>query len=263
MNGMRRRFLGGALTGLAALAAGRSAFAQTAVTAPGAASTNPPPSPMPAPAPVEDWPALGRYHDADAVDANLPEAQRRVVMMGDSITDNWARPQNSGSFYPDNGLIGRGISGQVSAQMLIRFMPDVIALKPRAVHILAGTNDIAGNRGPYDQAATLNNIQAMITLAHAYRLKVLIGSVPPAIRFPWRESAGNPHDQIVALNVALKAMAAAQDCIYVDYWPVLATPEGGLKPELGYHGDAVHPGPNGYALMQPLLLAAINQALAG
>lgn len=269
MDGMRRRLLTGALAGGAAMAVAAAAQAQNAGQNNSEAENvqkaledfNGPELNV---TPVgEDWANLHRYHVANASAAALPDAQRRVVMLGDSITDNWAKPQFSDSFYADNGLIGRGISGQVSAQMLVRFMADVIALKPRAVHIMAGTNDIGENKDPYDPVATTNNLQAMISLARLFGLKVLLGSVTPATSFPWRPSIGNPHDKIAALNDWLKSVATAQDCVYVDYWPALATPDGGLKPELGINGDAVHPNKNGYAQMQPILLAAVGKALAG
>ncbi|MDI7774172.1 GDSL-type esterase/lipase family protein [Asticcacaulis sp. EMRT-3] len=210
----------------------------------------------------EDWAQLHRYHDANTGVAALPQDKRRVVMMGDSITDNWAKPDFSGTFYADNGLIGRGISGQVSAQMLVRFMPDVVALRPQVVHIMAGTNDVAENKDPYDPVATTNNLQAMISLGRLFGMKVLLASVPPALSFSWRPGIVNPHEKIVGINTWLKSVAAAQGCTYVDYWPVLATPDGGLKPELGINGNTVHPNVQGYALMQPILLAAVNSALA-
>ncbi|MGN6423196.1 MAG: GDSL-type esterase/lipase family protein [Asticcacaulis sp.] len=269
MDGMRRKLLTGALAGGAAMAVAAAARAQNAGQNNSEAENvqkaledfNGPELNV---TPVgEDWANLHRYHVANASAAALPDAQRRVVMMGDSITDNWAKPQFSGTFYADNGLIGRGISGQVSAQMLVRFMADVVALRPKAVHIMAGTNDIAENKDPYDPVATTNNLQAMISLANLFGMKVLLGSVPPSISFPWHASVGNPHDKIVALNDWLKSVATAQGATYVDYWPVLATPDGGLKPELGINGDAVHPNAQGYALMQPILLAAVNTALAG
>jgi lysophospholipase L1-like esterase len=268
MDGMRRKLLTGALAGGAAMAVAAAARAQNAGQNNSEAENvqkeledfNGPELNV---TPVgEDWANLHRYHVANASAAALPDAQRRVVMMGDSITDNWAKPAFSGSFYSDNGLIGRGISGQVSAQMLVRFMADVVALRPKAVHIMAGTNDIAENKDPYDPVATTNNLQAMVSLANLFGLKVLLGSVPPATSFPWRASVPNPHDKIVALNTWLKSVATAQGATYVDYWPVLATPDGGLKPELGINGDAVHPNAQGYALMQPILLAAVNSALA-
>jgi len=207
-----------------------------------------------------DWPNLHRYHQANADALALAPAARRVVMMGDSITDNWAKPEYGNGFFDAHGMVGRGISGQVSAQMLVRFMPEVIALKPQVVHIMAGTNDIAENQDPYDFAATTGNLQAMITLAKANRIKVIMASVPPATSFSWKPYRGNQLETIKALNDWIRATCKYQNLTYCDYWPVLQGPDGGLRPELGFHGDSVHPGPEGYAVMGPVLLDAIQRA---
>lgn len=204
-----------------------------------------------------DWAQLRRYHLANADAAILPYESRKVVMMGDSITDGW--PGQSGSFYASNGLIGRGIGGQVSAQMLVRFMADVVALRPLAVHIMAGTNDIAQNQDPYDPVATTNNLQAMASLASIYGIKVILASVPPADHFPWRPEVGNPVEKIRALNVWIKSICEAQGYTYVDYWPALATENGSLRPNFG--NDGVHPNAIAYAAMAPYILAAIDTAL--
>lgn len=209
-----------------------------------------------------DWPNLKRYHQANAEVVALPAASRRVVMMGDSITDNWANPQfNNGDFFATHGMVGRGISGQVTAQMLLRFMPEVVALKPQVVHIMAGTNDIAENQDPYDFAATAGNLQAMVTLAKANGIRVIMASVPPATSFSWKPYRGNQLDTIKALNAWIKTTCTEQHVTYCDYWPVLQGPDGGLRPDLGYNGDSVHPGPKGYAVMEPVLLEAIRVAM--
>lgn len=279
---MDRRTLltaGGAIAGLAASAVATAAAAQTAQSGTPPTADVPPgsdaaarapqaPQPVtPAGLPTEalhtDWPNLHRYHQANTEVMSLPAVQRRAVMMGDSITDNWAKPEYGAGFFEHNGLVGRGISGQVSAQMLVRFTPEVIALKPAVVHIMAGTNDIAENQDPYDFATTTGNLQAMITLAKANGIRVVMASVPPAISFSWRPYRGNQLGAIVALNTWIKAQCAAQNLVYCDYWPVLQGPDGGLRPDLGYHGDSVHPGPAGYAAMDPVCLAAIAQALKG
>jgi len=207
----------------------------------------------------QDWANLHRYHAANTIAAALPQEQRRAVMMGDSITDNWAG--FSGDFYNAHGLIGRGISGQVTAQMLLRFPAEVVALKPSVVHIMAGTNDIAENTDPYDFNATTNNMQAMITLAKANGIAVVMASVPPSTHFSWRPEVGNPLTRIEALNAWIKYACSMQDLTYVDYWPVLQGPDGGLRTELGINGDTVHPNLTGYLAMQPLTLAAIETAL--
>ena len=209
-----------------------------------------------------DWPNLHRYRQANAAALALPAASRRVVMMGDSITDNWANPQfNNGNFFDAHDMVGRGISGQVTAQMLIRFTPEVVALKPQVVHIMAGTNDIAENQDPYDFAATTGNLLAMVTLARAHDIRVVLASVPPATSFSWKPYRGNQLDTIRTLNAWIKATCAEQHLTWCDYWPVLQGPDGGLRPDLGYHGDSVHPGPAGYAVMEPVLLEAVRVAL--
>lgn len=204
-----------------------------------------------------DWPFLQRYAAENAVDRDLPPERRRVVFMGDSITQGWrdAHP----AFFTDNGFLGRGISGQVTAQMLVRFWPDVVALKPAAVHILAGINDIAQNAGPYDLAATQANLQAMTTLAQANGVAVILATVTPAAEFPWRPGLG-PAAKIRALNAWLKVYAAERGAVLADYTAVLDDGAGGMKPGLAY--DGVHPTREGYAIMEPVTLAAITSALA-
>ncbi len=219
--------------------------------------------PAPQSSPNIDWANLKRYRQANIQAMALPAAQRTVVMMGDSITDNWAKPEFGNGFFDANAMIGRGISGQVTAQMLVRFPADVLALKPRVVHILAGTNDIAENQDPYDPALTTANISAMITLAKANGMKVILGSVPPATSFAWRPSRGNQLASIKALNDWIQATCARQRLVYADYFSALQGPDGGLKPELGINGDSVHPNAAGYAAMAPVLMAAVKTALRG
>ncbi len=232
-----------------------------------AAQANQPVPAAPTAAPVAavaanfDWPNLKRYRRANAEVMAQPAASRRVVMMGDSITDNWANPQfNDGDFFGAHGIVGRGISGQVTAQMLVRFTPEVVALKPQAVHIMAGTNDIAENQDPFDFAATTGNLQAMVTLAKASGIKVILASVPPATSFSWKPYRGNQLETIKALNAWIKAACVEQRLTWCDYWPVLQGPDGGLRPDLGYNGDSVHPGRAGYAAMEPVLQEAIRVA---
>lgn len=239
----RRSLLAGGLTAVPGLA-----LAQTA-TAP------------PAPSPEDlrlrtDWPFLQRYAAENAVDRDLPPERRRVVFMGDSITQGWR--DKHPTFFTDNGFLGRGISGQVTAQMLVRFWPDVVALKPAAVHILAGINDIAQNAGPYDLAATQANLQAMTTLAQANGVAVILATVTPAVEFPWRPGLG-PAAKVGALNAWLKAYAAERGAVLADYTAVLDDGAGGMKPGLAY--DGVHPTREGYAAMEPVTLAAIALAL--
>lgn len=203
-----------------------------------------------------DWPWLARYHDANAADTTLPAKQRRVVFLGDSITQGWF--DKHPAFFSDHGFIGRGIGGQVTAQMLVRFWSDVVALKPVVVHVMAGTNDIAGNTGPYDFTATCANFEAIEALARASRIKVAIASVPPATTYPWRPQL-RPDVEIPRLNAWLKAFAKRSGALYIDYDAVLNDGQAGMKPSLAY--DRVHPTEAGYALMEPVALAALDKLL--
>ena len=156
---------------------------------------------------LDDWPQLGRYSDANAA---LPTSQPgRVVFYGDSITDAWTR--NGGSFFPGKPYVNRGISGQTTEQMVVRFRQDVINLHPQTVVILAGTNDIAGNTGPETQAMIEDNFRSMVDLAKANSIRVVLASVLPAAAYPWKPSAGNPAEKIRALNDWLKSYAASQN----------------------------------------------------
>lgn len=179
----------------------------------------------------------------------------RVVFMGDSITDNWI---GADAALFTNGLVDRGIGGQTTPQMLIRFRNDVIALHPKAVHIMAGTNDIAGNTGAATMATVQGNIESMVELARAHGIKVILGSIPPAAAFPWSPDK-HPAPQIAQLNAWLRGYAKANGFTYVDYHTALTTPDGGMKP--GLSSDGVHPTPAGYAIMKPLALAAIAKTL--
>ncbi len=203
-----------------------------------------------------DWPWLARYREANAADVALPAARRRVVFMGDSITQGWfdKRP----AFFTDNGFLGRGIGGQTTAQMLARFWPDVIALKPEAVHILAGTNDIAGNTGPYDPQATCDNLQAMAALARANGVRVILGALTPAARYPWRPAL-HPDQEIPRLNAWIAAFARSQGHGLADYPAAMDDGQAAMKPGLAY--DGVHPTLEGYGVMEPVALAAIARTL--
>ena len=197
---------------------------------------------------------LCRYADANrALIASATPV--RAVFMGDSITDSWG-PADPALF--SQGVIDRGISGQTTGQMLLRFRQDVIALKPQVVHILAGTNDIAGNMGPTSLAAIEDNIATMAELARAHHIRVVIGAVLPASRYGWRPEIV-PTQTIVQLNAFLASYAQAQHLTYVDYWHLLANPAGGMDPSNA--ADGVHPTPAAYAAMRPLAQAAIHQTL--
>jgi lysophospholipase L1-like esterase len=214
-----------------------------------------PPAP-PKPKPLPDWANLSRYRAANETAKTWPAAERRAVFMGDSITAHWFElvPE----FFTANGFVGRGISGQTTAQMIVRFYAEVIELKPRVVHILAGTNDIAENLDPYDFAQTSRNVMAMADLAAANHVRVVIGSVPPATSFAWQAYRGNQSATIRTLNAWIESYCREKGYIYADYWPGLALPDGGLRPELG--NDSVHPNVAGYAAMAPVAIAALARA---
>ena len=178
-----------------------------------------------------------------------------VVFMGDSITDNW---RGGDPTMWNDGRIDRGISGQTTPQMLVRFRQDVIDLHPKAVHIMAGTNDIAGNTGAATMATVEGNIATMAELARAHGIKVMLASIPPAAAFPWSPSK-HPVPQIAELNGWLKSYAAKNGFTYVDYHAALSDADGGMKP--GLASDGVHPTPKGYAVMRPITLAAIARTL--
>lgn len=182
----------------------------------------------------------------------------RVVLFGDSITEGWGRT-GSDTFFPGKGYLNRGISGQTTAQMLVRFRQDVIALQPAVVVILAGTNDIAGNTGAATQAMIEDNLQSMVELAQAHGIAVVLSSVLPVSDYPWQRGV-QPAPKVRALNAALKRYASTHNVVYLDYHTPLANRDGGLDKALA--ADGVHPTPAGYARMAPLAEAAITQALA-
>jgi lysophospholipase L1-like esterase len=208
--------------------------------------------PGPGQGPDGDWAFLSRYRSANAV---LGPDSLRVVFLGDSITEAWARdPLLSGNRH----FIGRGIGGQTTQQMLVRFQADVIDLRPALVHIMAGTNDVAENSGPETDGEIEEAIESMVQLALANHIKVLLASIPPAADFPWHHGL-NPAVKIPRLNAWLKSYAAHAGIGYVDYWPVLATPSGSMRAELSL--DGVHPSAQGYAAMRPITDKAIQSML--
>jgi lysophospholipase L1-like esterase len=205
-----------------------------------------------------DWPWLAKYKEADLKLPAPAPGENRVVFMGDSITEGWHFTGPDGSF-PGKPYINRGISGQTSPQMLLRFRQDVIELQPRAVVILAGTNDIAGNTGPMTIEQTENNLASMADLATANHIRVVLCSVLPAYDFAWHPGL-EPAAKIVALNTWIKSYAAEKGYMYVDFHSAMKDPRDGLPPNLSK--DGVHPTPAGYAVMVPLVEAGIKSALA-
>ena len=202
--------------------------------------------------PAQDWADLDRYRAANA--ALEAADDQRIVFMGNSITESWAA-DTAGIFHRRAHLIGRGISGQTTPQMLIRFRPDVLDLRPKAVVILAGINDIAHNTGPMTLEETAGNIFSMAELATANDIEVYLCSVLPAHDFPWRPGM-EPALKVVALNSLLRAYAERHGHTYVDFFTPMADDRPGLPARYAY--DEVHPTPAGYRLMESILLPHIT-----
>jgi lysophospholipase L1-like esterase len=200
-----------------------------------------------------DWARLAFYREANAQLG--PSSRIRVVFIGDSITEGWAAQP---AFKNNPDFIGRGIGGQTLPQMLVRFRADAIELQPAVIHIMGGTNDVAENTGPESDAEIQGYVTSMVELARAHGIKVVLASIPPASDFTWRPGL-NPAPRIKRLNTWYQDYARRQGLVYVDYASILATPDGGMKPEFSL--DGVHPNAAGYAAMQPLVSAAIRQAL--
>jgi lysophospholipase L1-like esterase len=200
---------------------------------------------------LTDWAWLARYRDDNA---KLLASGTRVdtVFLGDSITEGWAR---SDSDFFSKGIVGRGISAQTTPQLLVRMHADVIALKPRVVHIMAGTNDIAHNTGPMTAQDSQNNLMAICEIARAHKLRIVLGSVPPASKYWWRPQV-QPRVEALAMNEWMRAYAKQIGAKYADYAAVLTDANGQVKPELAK--DEVHPTPAGYAAMRPVAEAAIR-----
>jgi lysophospholipase L1-like esterase len=206
---------------------------------------------------LQDWPALKRYHDANTTVTAPAAGEERVVFMGDSITDGWGK--RYGQFFPGKPYINRGISGQTTPQMLIRFRPDVIALKPKVVVILAGTNDIAANTGPSTLEMIEDNMSSMVDLAQKNGIKVVLSSVMPVCDYIQNQTTRRPNEKIIALNKWLKDYAAGHDAIYLDYFTPMLDDKGVFKQDLTY--DGLHPNSAGYEVMMPLAQKAIDKAL--
>jgi lysophospholipase L1-like esterase len=203
----------------------------------------------------QDWANLKKY-STDNDQLKSEPSGNTVVFMGNSITEGWVK--SSPEFFSDNNYVGRGISGQTTPQMLIRFMPDVLDLHPKAVVILAGTNDIAGNTGFSSVKMITDNIKAMAQLAVANDIKVILCSVLPVFDYPWRKGL-EPVDKIEETNQWLKEYALENGHIYLDYFSEMADEKNGLKKE--FSEDGVHPNLKGYSVMAPLAKTAIQKAL--
>jgi lysophospholipase L1-like esterase len=202
-----------------------------------------------------DWPWLCRYRADNQAARSF--AAPDVVFFGDSITENWAKAD--ADFF-DRRLVNRGIGGQTSSQLLLRFYQDVVTLRPKAVHIIVGTNDVAGNPGALDAESYKNNLLAMTDLAKAHNIRVILGSVPPAANFPWRQDTPwreriDPVGEIRALNLWLRQLAKDRTLTFVDYYGAMAASDGSMREALTR--DGVHPNGSGYELMRGLALASI------
>lgn len=206
-----------------------------------------------------DWPNLGLFRDANAVllTSGMPVD---VVLMGDSLTEGWST--GDPDFFASSSLriVNRGISGQTTPQMLLRFMADVVALQPRAVHLFAGTNDVAGNTGHIRFADYRNNISAMMALARAHGVRVILGTPLPAAGFPWSPEITDVAPRLAEMRDWLVSTSAANGVVLADYYPVLLAPGGSMSE--AFTRDGVHPTAYGYRQMRPIATAAFEAALA-
>ena len=214
---------------------------------------------------LRDWPALARYREANTKVPAPVKNEQRVVFIGDSITDLWDDPK-FGGFFPGKPYLDRGISGQTTPQMLIRFRADVIALKPKVVLILAGTNDIAGNTGTTSLEAIEDNLTSMVELSRAHKIRIVLAALLPISDYdknnegqPIIRSKQRPPEQIVALNAWMKQFAAGHGATYLDYYSAMVDDKGFLKEELSE--DGLHPNQKGYDVMAPMAERAIASAL--
>jgi lysophospholipase L1-like esterase len=214
---------------------------------------------------LEDWPRLGRYRAANLLLAAPKPGEKRVVFYGDSITDNWSKPA-AGGFFPGKPYVNRGISSQTTAQMLVRFRADVVALRPRVVVILAGTNDVAGNTGPTTPQAIEDNLASMAEIARANQIRVVLASLLPvsdekrnAAGVPLIRTQERPPAVLQTLNRWMSDYARRERHIYLDYDRALSDAHGMLRADLT--ADGVHPNAAGYALMAQVAEKAIRTAL--
>lgn len=198
----------------------------------------------------KDWANFSRYKQANTEVTVHPA----VVLMGDSITQGWV--EKDPDFFTDGVVLGRGISGQVTSHMLVRFRRDVLDFHPKYVAILAGINDIARNNGKIDKENILGNIISMVEVAKANKVKPAVCSILPCSLIGWRKELGNPTEEILWINGQLKEYARTHNIKYVDYYSAMALPEGGLPAE--YSKDGVHPTKEGYKVMEEVLINTLK-----
>ena len=201
---------------------------------------------------AQDWPQLSYYQKANEL-LKTSEKPIKAVFFGDSITEGW--PHFNHSFFDSNNFVGRGIGGQTTPQLLLRFRQDVLGLRPKKVIFLAGINDIAENTGPISIEAIMGNIKGMTEMAKANEVEMVLCAVLPANSFPWRPSI-IPTRKVIKLNQMIKAYAQENNLIYIDYYTHMVDDEQGLISTLGY--DTVHPNKAGYALMEEVLLKSLQ-----
>ncbi|MFA5262885.1 MAG: SGNH/GDSL hydrolase family protein [Opitutaceae bacterium] len=202
-----------------------------------------------------EWAYFSKYHEANARLAAPKSGEKRVVFFGDSITEQWVAVD--ASFFAGKPYVGRGIGGQTTSQMLVRFRPDVIELKPAIVIILAGTNDIAGNGGPTTLEAIEDNLQSMAELARINGIRVILASLLPAFDYPWHRGL-QPADKISELNRWIKGYCKENRLVYLDYYSAMVDGKRGLRLDLS--NDGVHPTLPGFAVMAPLAEKAIQES---
>jgi lysophospholipase L1-like esterase len=210
--------------------------------------------------PNYDWGNMSRYAQENGSLRDPEPGEQRIVFMGDSITEGWT--EHDSAFFTGKAYVNRGISGQTTPQMLLRFRQDVIGLQPKAVVILAGTNDIAQNTGPISLEQIMGNIISMAEMAKADRIRVLLCSVLPANYYGWSPRIDAP-GQIAALNLMIQHYAAKSGAIYVDYYAAMVDEKKGMRDGLSDDKDGVHPNLAGYKVMEPIVEKAIAEALKG
>lgn len=204
----------------------------------------------------DDWANLNRYKEEN-LNLGLPaDNENRIVFMGNSITEGWL--QLDPDFFKDKPYINRGISGQTTPQMLVRFRQDVVNLKPKVVVILAGTNDIAGNTGPSTLEMIEDNIASMVEIARANNIKVILCSVLPAFDYPWKPGL-NPSKKIIGLNKWIEEYSKKNEIAYADYFSAMVDENNGLRKE--YSEDGVHPNLSGYNVMEPIIENVIQRVI--
>ena len=205
---------------------------------------------------AQAWAKIARY----AADNTAVTAAPKYVFMGNSITEFW--PEKDPGFFVANNIVGRGVAGQTSAQMLLRFVPDVVNLKPKGVLILAGINDIAENAGPYSEEFTMDNIRAMVLMARSAGIVPILATVLPASSIYWNKDVTDVSEKIQSLNGRIKTFAVEQGLYCIDWYPGLVGLDArSINPD--FSDDGLHPNETGYAVMEALALPSLNAALLG